>query len=124
MPKNIIKISDFLKHNIEQGIEQIYGPEALNPDGGIIPFNDQAALITHYAVLRDDPFFGRYYDHAVPILHSWYEWINENRNRTKVAETDFVADNQNAFQTYLFYFLYDTPTTEIYTLPLPVALPF
>src|SRR5574344_127458 len=109
MPKNIIKISDFLKHNIEQGIEQIYGPEALNPDGGIIPFNDQAALITHYAVLRDDPFFGRYYDHAVPILHSWYEWINENRNRTKVAETDFVADNQNAFQTYLFNDLFNMP---------------
>jgi DNA (cytosine-5)-methyltransferase 1 len=109
MPDNIIRITDFLKHNIEHEIGQVYGPETLNPDGTVLPFNDQAALVTHYAQLRHDPVNARFYHRAVDILDSWYLWIDENRENRRIADADFAADNVDAFQAYLFNDLFDVP---------------
>jgi hypothetical protein len=83
MQKNIIRISDFLKHNIEVGIAQVFGPAALNEDGTIMPFNDQAALVTHYANLLNDHRYVHFFDRAKQILASWYEWIDENKPKAE-----------------------------------------
>lgn len=109
MSDNIIRITDFLKHKIDRGIIQVYGPETLNADGTVLSFNDQVALITHYAVLRDDQRFARYYERAIPILDSWYQWVEDKKDDFKTSDSDIAADNQDAFQTYLFNDLFDVP---------------
>ena len=45
-----ISLFDFCKKRADK--VQIYGEETLDEDGKIIPFIDQAALITHYLQLR------------------------------------------------------------------------
>lgn len=42
---------DFCKKKADK--VQIYGQETLDEDGNVIPFVDQAALITHYLQLRN-----------------------------------------------------------------------
>jgi DNA (cytosine-5)-methyltransferase 1 len=109
MAKNLIKISDFLKRNIAKGIEEVYDAAALNDDGSVLSFPDQTALVTHYAMLHDDRNFGYSYHRAVDILDSWYRWIGQNREQIKKSEPHFVAEDSNAFQTYLFQNLFDVP---------------
>jgi len=109
MPVNTIRLTDFLKRNIDKSIAQVYDEAALNDDGSLLPFNDQAALVTHYAQLRDDAEYARCYERAVPVLNSWYQWIDENRRKAEAAAGDFVRENADAFQTYLFNDLFDVP---------------
>lgn len=109
MAKNLIKISDFLKRNIAKGIEEVYDAAALNDDGTVLTFPDQTALVTHYAMLRDDRNFGHSYERAVDILDSWYRWIVQNQEQIGKSKSHFVVEDRNAFQTYLFQNLFDVP---------------
>ena len=48
--RNGFSLFDFCKKRADK--VQIYGKETLDEEGNIIPFIDQAALITHYLQLR------------------------------------------------------------------------
>ena len=48
---NGFSLFDFCKKRADK--LQIYGEETLDEEGNIIPFIDQAALITHYLQLRN-----------------------------------------------------------------------
>jgi len=109
MAKNIIRISDFLKKNVSDSIAEIYGPEDLNEDGTVLSFKDQVALITHYAMLRDDAYNRESYSRAVDILNGWYRWIGQNKNAAREIDGDIVSDGAYAFQTYLFNDMFDVP---------------
>ena len=107
--KSIIKISDFLKKNIEQEIQEIYGPEDLNDNETVLSFKDQVAVITHYAMLRDDNRNRAAYERALNIINGWYHWIGEDIEAARKKDQELVADSANAFQTYLFNDLFDVP---------------
>jgi len=109
MPKDAIRLTDFLKRNIEKDIVQVFDEAALNDDGSLLPFNDQAALVTHYAQLRDDANYGKYYERALSVIDSWYRWITENRKKAEAVSGDFVQEDGAAFQTYLFNDLFNVP---------------
>jgi DNA-cytosine methyltransferase len=109
MHSHIIKIADFLKKNIDPQIREIYGPEDLDEQGNLLSFNEQVALITHYAMLRDDARNRQSYSQAIDVLNGWYRWIDQNRNAARQYGDDMVADGADAFQTYLFNDLFDVP---------------
>src|SRR5574344_818156 len=107
--KNIIKISDFLKKNIEQEIQEIYGPEDLFDTDSVLSFKDQIAVVTHYAMLRNDSKNRSTYEKAVAIINGWYHWIGQDVSAARKNNKDLVADSADSFQTYLFNNMFDVP---------------
>ena len=107
--KNIIKISDFLKKNIEQEIQEIYGPEDLFDTDSVLSFKDQIAVVTHYAMLRNDSKNRSTYEKAVAIINGWYHWIGQDVRNARKKDKELVADSADSFQTYLFNDMFDVP---------------
>ena len=67
--KNKFSLFDFCKK--QAGKMEIYGEETLDDEGNIIPFIDQAALITHYLQLDRKGVNLPYRDKAENILKLW-----------------------------------------------------
>jgi DNA-cytosine methyltransferase len=107
--KNIIRISDFLKKNIEKKILEVYGPEDLDENNNVISFSDQIALVTHYAMLHDDNHNRIPYERAVDVVKGWYYWIGQDIDAVREKDNELIADSADAFQTYLFNDLFDVP---------------
>lgn len=66
---------DFCKKRAEK--VQVYGPETLDEEGNIIPFIDQAAIITHYLHLKGTRFEKPYKEKAEQLLPIWEKMIAE-----------------------------------------------
>ena len=108
MPRTTNKLSlfDFCKK--QAGKMEIYGEETLDEEGNIIPFIEQAALITHYLQLDRKGIDLPYSDKAEEILNLWYDFIRGEKTE-KESNAGMVADNANAFQQYLFPDLFQAP---------------
>ncbi len=88
---------DFCKK--KAGKVQLYGEETLDRDGEIIPFIDQAALITHYLQLRNKKVILPYVVQAEKILNLWYGFVQGSQRHDTVG----VAEQSNAnIQALLF----------------------
>lgn len=87
---------------------EIYGEETLDEEGNIIPFIDQAALITHYLQLDRKGVNLPYRDKAEDILNLWYEFIRGAQGE-KNSYDGRLADSANSFQQYLFPDLFQAP---------------
>src|SRR5574344_1088291 len=103
---NKFSLFDFCKK--QAGKMEIYGEETLDEEGNIIPFIEQAALITHYLQLDRKGVVLPYRDKAEDILHLWYEFIRGEKSEQKSYE-GMVAASANAFQQYLFPDLFQAP---------------
>lgn len=87
---------------------QIFGEETLDEEGNVIPFIDQAALVTHFLKLKDSRINIPYASKAESILNLWFEFI---RGERKQHPKDFigVSDSACAYQAYLFPDLFEAP---------------
>ncbi|WP_373174953.1 DNA cytosine methyltransferase [Prevotella merdae] len=87
---------------------QIFGEETLDEEGNVIPFIDQAALVTHFLKLKDSRINIPYASKAESILNLWFEFI---RGERKQHPKDFigVSDSACAYQAYLFPNLFEAP---------------
>lgn len=104
--KNQFSLFDFCKKQADK--IEIYGKETLDEEGNIIPFIEQAAMVTHYLQLNRKGVNLPYRDKAENILNLWYEVIRgEKAKETKYDGT--VADSLNALQLYLFPDLFEAP---------------
>ena len=108
MSRSVNKFSlfDFCKR--QTGKMEIYGEETLDEKGCIIPFIEQAALITHYLQLERRGVVLPYRDKAEEILNLWYEFIHGEKIIKKDFD-DMVADSCNVFQQYLFPNMFQVP---------------
>ena len=85
--KNVFSLFDFCKKRADK--VQIYGEETLDEEGNIIPFIDQAALITHYLQLRKRNVDMPYAQQAEGILSLWHEFVRgENKRKKKEKKID------------------------------------
>lgn len=66
---------DFCKRNADK--VQLFGEETLDDEGKIIPFSEQAALMTHYLQLRDLSDTLPYTTQAEKILDLWHGFIRQ-----------------------------------------------
>ena len=101
-----ISLFDFCKKRADK--VQIYGEETLDEDGKIIPFIDQAALITHYLQLRKRNVDMPYAQQAEGILNLWYEFVKGEQQK-KTNDFGFVGESSAAIQGYLFPDLFQAP---------------
>ena len=79
---NKFSLFDFCKK--QAGKMEIYGEETLDEEGNIIPFIEQAALITHYLQLDRKGVVLPYRDKAEDILNLWYEFIRGEKTEKKI----------------------------------------
>ena len=76
MAKDKFTLMDFVKRQGLANITGVFGEECLNEDGTIMSMADQAAVITHYLKLQNNPHFSRpYRDKGEQLLQLWQEFI-------------------------------------------------
>ena len=96
---NGFSLFDFCKKRADK--LQIYGEETLDEEGNIIPFIDQAALITHFLQLRNKNVNMPYEQQAKGILELWYEFVRGEQQK-KPKNLNFVGESSAAIKGYLF----------------------
>ena len=84
---------------------RVFGKETVDGDGSIIPFIEQAAIVTHFLQLQDSGIKISYSDKAAEILNLWYEFIAKD---TRISSPG-VAESESALQQYLFPDLFRAP---------------
>ncbi len=95
---------DFCKKKADK--VQLYSEETLDENGEIIPFIDQAALITHYLQLHNKEVCLPYATQAEKILNLWYGFVQGSQRNDTVG----VAEQSNAnIQALLFPDLFEAP---------------
>lgn len=97
---------DFCKKKAEK--VQLYGPETVDEEGNLIPFIEQAAIVTHYLQLSSAKTAISYTKQAEGILNLWYEYIKGERNR-KPKDFLGVEETATGYQSYLFPDLFQAP---------------
>ena len=98
---------DFCKKNA--GRIEIYGQETLDEEGNIIPFIEQAAIITHFLQLEHAGIPVHYREKAEKILNLWYEFVRGKNRQTKFSDTSATGESQSAYQQYLFADFFQAP---------------
>lgn len=107
MAKDKFTLMDFVKKQGLANITGVFGEECLNEDGTIMSMTDQAAVITHYLKLQDDPHFSRpYRDKGNQLLQLWQEFIEGQPKRDAF---EMVAEDSTATMTYLFNDVHNSP---------------
>lgn len=107
MKKNSKEFSlfDFCKKRADK--IQVFGEESLDTEGNIIPFIEQAALVTHYLQLHNTNIPLSYNRKAEDILQLWYEFICGKKK--EATHEGVVTETDNALQMYLFPDLFRAP---------------
>lgn len=96
---------DFCKKRADK--LQVFGEESLDADGNIIPFIEQAAIVTHYLQLHNTNIPLSYKEKAEDLLELWYEFVGGKKK--EVQREGFVAETDNAMQMYLFHDFFKAP---------------
>ena len=108
MAQNISNFSlfDFCKKRAEK--VQVFGQETLDDEGNLIPFIEQAALVTHYLQLKNSKTNIPYRAKAEDILRLWYEFVKGEKLEHPKA-LSYVAESPVGYQGYLFPDLFHAP---------------
>lgn len=110
MKQGNFSLFDFCKRRA--GKMEIYGEETLDENGNLIPFIEQAAIITHYLQLSKSGIALSYEEKAKDILNLWYEFVNGKKIAKAPKEKNdscIVAESDIAYQQYLFPDLFNAP---------------
>lgn len=87
------------------GAVRIYDQNSLDDDGAIIPFTDQLAIVTHYAMLQNSKFGKVFEKKARDFVESW----TQNITAKQLGEHGNIVEEPQGFQTYLFDELFKAP---------------
>lgn len=102
---NALTLWDFSKHRA--GKMQVFDESCLNEDGSLMSFAEQAAVVTHYALLQNTKYSATYEERASKIIHSWNEWMTGSLKME--ATTGMVCESPSPFDTYLFPDIFKAP---------------
>ena len=87
---------------------QVFGEGSLDKEGNVIPFIEQASLVTHFLQLRESNIKLSYESTARDILKLWCDFIKEEKKESPNYDQE-LAENDDAYQAYLFPDLYNAP---------------
>lgn len=93
-------IGTFLKKNKGTNF-QLYGKESLNEESELIPFSDQAAIVTHYIKLKDKAE-GRVFEaKGSELIDAWLRWtLDIEHNIDGMASESLDAFSLNLFKDF------------------------
>lgn len=101
---NLFSLFDFNRNKADK--IQVYGPETLDDDGNILPFIEQAAIVTHYLNLMATNVIPPYVEKASAILGMWQEILTAK----KIYKLQgYASDSSLNFQQFLFPDLFKVP---------------
>ena len=84
---------------------QVFDKSCLNADGTVLPFAEQASIVTHYALLQNTSFAKPYEEYAIRLMGSWSDWIKGYPK--KEDATGIVCESP--LDTYLFPDIFKAP---------------
>lgn len=100
--KSSFSLYDFCQRKADK--VQLFGEETLDEEGNIIPFSEQAALMTHYLQLKNSKTEIPYQTQAEAILDLWHGFVKNEPKLESVA-----CESSAAFQASLFPDLFQAP---------------
>ncbi|MBQ3362585.1 MAG: DNA (cytosine-5-)-methyltransferase [Muribaculaceae bacterium] len=83
---------------------QLFDEASLDSEGNIIPFETQAAIVSHYLQNEGTEFDQTFQEKAQQFIQLWLNWIRDNRQQSTI-EQSIVADH-SALETYIFKDVY------------------
>ena len=92
---------------------QLFDEHSLDTEGNIIPFETQAAIVSHYLQNEDTEFEVTYREKAQEFIKLWLDWIKNNPRQFDIE--DSVVATFSALDTYLFKDINDPPFKAIDT---------
>lgn len=93
-------VGDFLSNKKSNNI-QLFGKESLNEDGTLIPFADQAAIVSHYLKLRGKREGDVYEQKGREISEAWLRWVMEMPEPMEgIASESLDAFTLNLFRDF------------------------
>lgn len=95
--KNVFSIEDFLKSKNWNKI-QIYDKSSLDEEGYIIPFSDQAAIVTHYIKSKGKKHQYVFEKQGVGIVNSWLRFVLGEAGKNSNA----LEEPLDAYTGFLF----------------------
>lgn len=105
-PFNTFSLFDFCKSADRL---QVFDEHTIDDEGKVIPFVEQAAIVTHYLQMANDGGINVHHQkQAEGILQLWYDFVRGERSNRQILP-DMVAEDDSALQRYLFSELYHAP---------------
>lgn len=104
---NEFSLFDFCKKHGDK--VSIYGEETMDDEGNVIPFIEQAAIITHYLQLSKTNVPISYVQKAERILNFWYEFVKGTNSQIEDVNDNCISESESAYQQYLFPDLFRAP---------------
>ena len=104
---NTLSLFNFCKKRANK--IQIFGKETLDEKGEVMPFIEQAALVTHFLHLKDSNITLPYAAKAEEILNLWSDFIYGEQHQQYGKSNGVVSECTNEFQTYLFPDIFKIP---------------
>lgn len=86
---------------------QLFDDSSLDTEGNIIPFETQAAIVSHYLQNDGSDYDATYQEKAQQFIRLWLNWIKNNQEQLEL-DSSVVADH-SALDTYIFKDIYDPP---------------
>lgn len=86
---------------------QIYDENSLDSEGNIIPFETQAAIVSHYLQNDGGKLSTVLQEKGSKLVRFWLEWVQDNSREIDIDER--IVAEPSALDTYLFKDIYNPP---------------
>ena len=101
--KTFFSIGTLLSEKKEINV-QLFGKESINEDK-IIPFSDQAAIVTHYLKLKGTKEEKVFKEKGAALINAWLNWVSETTDCSECI----ASEPLDAFTLDLFKDFYSAP---------------
>lgn len=86
---------------------QLFDENSLDSEGNIIPFETQAAIVSHYLQNEGTDNDVTYREKAQQFIQLWLDWVKGNPKRFEISES--IVATYSALETYIFKDIHNPP---------------
>ena len=79
---------------------QLFDENSLDSEGNIIPFETQAAIVSHYLQNENSEYDETYHEKAQQFIQLWLVWVRNNKRHYDIEES--VVASISALETFIF----------------------
>ena len=86
---------------------QLFDENSLDSEGNIIPFETQAAIVSHHLQNEGTDNDQTYREKAQQFIQLWLDWVKGNPKRFEISES--IVATYSALETYIFKDIHNPP---------------